>query len=167
MNKEQCEGCRFGLWTIEQRLQKGYVDCTCDCGVRKSVSLATLKSGLSRSCGCNAGNFISESKIRHGGSKRSGYTPEYNSWRMMKERCLNKNHKHYNNYGGRGIVICPQWMEFEAFRSDMGSRPPKMSLDRIDTDGNYEPLNCKWSTRREQNLGRRPYKHKKKRVSKK
>lgn len=163
MNRENIEGCKFGLWSVESRLEKGYADCTCECGTRSSVHLSSLRSGTSKSCGCKTGKMISDSKVRHGGSKRSGYTPEYNSWRMMKERCLNVNHQYYYNYGGRGISICPEWMDFSVFLKDMGGRPKGKSLDRIESDGNYEPSNCKWSTRSEQNRGRRPYTHKKKR----
>ena len=69
----------------------------------------------------------------------------------MKERCLNPNNKGYKNYGARGIEVCDRWLRFEFFISDMGDRPSTgLSLDRIDNNGNYEPKNCKWSTRLEQ-----------------
>ena len=83
------------------------------------------------------------------------------------ERCFNVKHKYFYNYGGRGVTVCERWMDFKNFREDMGERGDGLSIDRINTFGNYEPGNCKWSTRREQSLNRRPYKHTKKRVFKK
>lgn len=84
-------------------------------------------------------------------------TPEYRSWTAMKSRCLNARSPAYKYYGGRGIVICGQWMKFTAFLEDMGPRPsPKHSLDRYpNTNGNYEPGNCRWATIHEQNQNRR------------
>lgn len=76
---------------------------------------------------------------------------EYRSWQMMKNRCLNTKANDYGHYGGRGINVCQRWLLFENFLADMGRRPtPLHSIDRVDPDGNYEPSNCKWSTREEQ-----------------
>lgn len=77
-------------------------------------------------------------------------SPEYTSWRNMKQRCLNPNDKRYLRYGGRGITICQDWMLFDGFLADMGRRPDGTSLDRIDPNGNYEPSNCRWATSKEQ-----------------
>lgn len=79
----------------------------------------------------------------------------YSSWCAMKTRCLNENHRHYHRYGGRGITICPRWLNsFDNFVADMGERPSGTSLDRINNDGNYEPGNCRWAPLGEQNFNR-------------
>ena len=75
-------------------------------------------------------------------------SPEYRSWQMMKNRCLNSNATDYAHYGGRGITIHPAWNNFEAFLADVGRRPhPSLTLDRVDSNGNYEPGNVRWATR--------------------
>lgn len=68
----------------------------------------------------------------------------------MRRRCSDPNYSNYRNYGARGITVCEAWGDFSTFLADMGERPPGKSIDRIDTNGNYEPGNCRWSTQKEQ-----------------
>lgn len=85
-------------------------------------------------------------------------TPEYNTWRHMKFRCLDQTPETFKYYGERGIHVCDRWMKYENFLTDMGRRPsPSHSIDRINNDGNYEPGNCRWATKAEQVANRRQY----------
>lgn len=77
-------------------------------------------------------------------------------WKAMVARCTQPHHPSYANYGGRGIQVCDRWLDYSAFREDVGERPSsKHSLDRIDNDGDYEPSNCRWATSSEQNRNTR------------
>ena len=122
--------------------------CECDCGKRVAVRSSSLRYGNSRSCGCRIG-VARETPAPHPLSK----TPEYRCWQNMHNRCGNKD---LAAYGGRGIKVCGRWGLFENFHADMGLRPsPKLSIERVNNDGDYEPDNCVWGTRRVQNNNQR------------
>lgn len=127
------------------------VDCLCDCGKTFTPLLCSLKSGHTRSCGCYKKERDKESKnVKHGASA----TSEYKIWKSMKQRCADS----YDlNYGGRGITVCDRWLNsFENFLEDMGERPSeKYSIERINTNGDYEPSNCKWLLMEFQSRNRR------------
>lgn len=84
------------------------------------------------------------------------YTSAYASYMNMIQRCYNKNNQIYGYYGGRGITVCDRWLaSFDNFLSDMGDSKPGLTLDRKDVNGIYEPNNCRWATKAEQNRNKR------------
>lgn len=119
--------------------------CLCDCGNETVVQGGNLRSGNTKSCGCLGKNNID--RTTHGMAR----SRTYESWHKMKQRCTNPRVLGYKNWGGRGIKFCKRWIRFENFYTDMGERPVGKSLDRIDNNGNYNSVNCKWSTPKEQN----------------
>lgn len=150
---------KFGRLTVLGYLGKNShrqamweVECTCG-AIRKVVGCALI-GGYSTSCGCIATEKIVAASTKHGHSKRSGRSSEMMSWKNMKTRCCNSNTPSYSLYGGRGIQVCQRWLDsFENFLADMGKKPlPKRNytLERKDTNGNYEPTNCIWATHKEQ-----------------
>lgn len=98
--------------------------------------------------------------LKHGHARKGMLTTEYMIWSGLRQRVLNADSRSYPRYGGRGIGICKEWDSFETFLADMGPRPSLLhSLDRKDNNGDYEPGNCKWSTKAEQANNRRDNRH--------
>lgn len=138
-------GQTFREWLVvsfEGRSSKGkyYYSCRCSCGKMEIVRSDYLTDGISTSCGCVRNYPVHGDCI-------PGRTPEYRAWCSMKSRCLDEGNESYKNYGGRGIKICPEWIEsYPAFLRDVGRRPnPRLSIHRANNDGNYEPGNVVWA----------------------
>lgn len=155
-------GERFGRWVVlyyaYSKNRKTYWHCRCDCGTERDIRLDTVKNRENASCGCYHSEVmrsLDHSKMKHG-SHGFGGTRLNIIWQKLRQRCLNKNHTAYHNYGGRGIKICDEWLSLEtgflSFREwalSHGYRDD-LTLDRINNDGNYEPSNCRWATKIEQ-----------------
>lgn len=142
---------------IRSKIGKSYkqgrnfvIDMRCDrCGLVGPVRLIGEQPRSNRCPRCSPNRMV------HGQAK-SGGTKTYRCWQSILDRCNNPACKGYENYGGRGIKVCARWTEsFANFLEDMGESPDDLSIGRADNDGDYEPHNCHWETRQEQNSNTR------------
>ena len=158
-------GQKFGYLTVIRR-GDNYISpkgtkttkwvCICDYGKETIVSSYALRNGQVKSCGCHKHDefIINNPQFKHGYSN----TRLYKIWRGMIKRCYQKYDKSYPRYGGRGISICDEWKsDFLNFRewAINNGYDDTLSIDREDTNGNYEPSNCRWATNLTQSNNRR------------
>ncbi len=138
--KHLSPGARFGRWTVlahaGTRSGHAHSACECDCGARQVIRNSHLRAENAHACRSCA-------RTRHGLSA----TSEWLAWSNMRRRCSDPSHRSYAYYGKKGIQVCERWSSFESFVADMGPKPSaRHSLERVDSDGNYEPGNCVWAT---------------------
>ena len=150
--EEKFIGQKFNHWVVKKIIKiKGKNNtrylCECECGTLKEFTLGELKR--SNSCGCIKKTLNGLSRIN---------TRLYGIHQKMKDRCLNPQNEHYQNYGARGITICKEWLDsytsFYTWAMD-NNYSDDLSIDRIDVNGNYEPSNCRWVTTKEQARNKR------------
>ena len=124
--------------------------CKCVCGNYTRVILRDLKNNHTKSCGCYT-------KYRNPSSVNGKRNRIYTIWIGIKTRCLNITSDSYNNYGGRGITICEEWLDFDNFAdwSKENGYRDDLTIDRINNDGNYEPINCRWINSKNQQNNKR------------
>ena len=143
-------GKRYGRLTVLRKYEdSGRWVCLCACGVQAVVKGSNLRAGMTVSCGCaqrNRGVQI------HGHNRKTApRSRSYTIWMAMRQRCCNPKNRHFYNYGGRGITHDPRWASFALFLEDMGEPPSlDLTLGRIDNDGLYTKVNCRWETRTQQ-----------------
>lgn len=161
-------GAIFGRWTVlsgphkETRRTANSVNyitvflCRCSCGTERMVRHAKLLRN-SQSCGCKKRADLSAKMTVHGENRKGKRTRLYSTWDGMLQRCTNPNCEYFAIYGGRGISVCTEWREFARFRAwaIASGHDNTLEIDRIDSNGNYCPENCRWVTRHVQHRNKR------------
>lgn len=142
---------KYGRLKVLEMISNNKAECLCDCGNIVTIKKQSLKSGNTKSCGCIRNEIIT----KHGMCKH----PLYNTWKSMKNRCINPNDKDYDKYGGRGIEMNPKWIDVKVYIKDIegniGEKPKGMTIDRIDNDKGYYIENLRYANASQQSVNQR------------
>lgn len=147
----------FGRWTVEGPVENSRPfkwSVKCQCGSKSEITGDNLTLGKSKSCGCLSVE-MARKRATHGHSSGGVTSRTFNIWRAMLQRCKNKNCAAYKDYGGRGIKVCDEWLEFSNFLRDMGEVPENLQIDRRDNGLGYFKENCHWVTPKQNSMNRR------------
>ncbi len=166
MDVNDIVGKKFGRLKVirlyEKRNSYYYYLCKCDCGNETVVCRSSLIYGFTKSCGCLA------KELKYGNRKNKNlkctkeYKILYRRWGHILDRCTNPKCPNFTEYGGRGITVCREWLDFENFYNwsihngfYISKNPYQCTIDRIDNDKGYNPNNCRWVNNKQQSRNRR------------
>lgn len=150
------QGNRFGMLTVISRAENSKHHaaqwvCKCDCGKTVIVNSNNLRTGHSTNCGCMRKKHTREWMLKYNTTHGQSRSRLYTVWMGIRARTNNPKNSHYKHYGGRGIKICEEWMDFPTFREwalstgyKEDAKYGECTIDRINVDGDYEPSNCRW-----------------------